>query len=142
MNAHVSIWTEQVTQSLQALYANHSASQIAAKLNEQFGLGLTKSAVIGKLTRLGITSGPAKRAEYEHAVRQANRKAAPVPRKEEAAVCQVEPLNLTIAEIGPGQCRYIAGDDFLFCAHPVQEGSSYCSTHHRLCWRAPEKRWR
>ena len=35
-------------------------------------------------------------------------------------------------------CQYIAGEpcglDTLYCAEPVEPGSSYCAQHHKLCY--------
>lgn len=47
----------------------------------------------------------------------------------------VEPLNLTLMQLGSGQCRFIAGEPGSgYCGHPV-EARSLCAFHYRLCWR-------
>lgn len=48
----------------------------------------------------------------------------------------VEPLNLTLMQLGPGQCRFIAGEPSgaCYCGHPVEK-RSLCSFHYRLVWR-------
>lgn len=147
MNAPVHIWNNpEAISVLQALVADHSAAQIAARLNEQFNTALTRSAILGKLKRLGIAGGVARRAEYDHATRQANRSAArPAVKRESKPITELPPsLNLTLAEINAGQCRYIAGEPVggCYCGHPVQAGSSLCRAHHALCWRAPIERKR
>lgn len=39
------------------------------------------------------------------------------------------------------ECQFPIGDvgtpNFRFCLDPTQEGSSYCPTHHRICWVRP-----
>lgn len=53
-------WTEAAERELRRLKGkNYSASQIA----KQLGGGLTRNAVIGKLTRLGLTGRSGKRPE-------------------------------------------------------------------------------
>jgi len=48
------------------------------------------------------------------------------------------PRNLPLMALEATDCRYIAGEDLLYCAHPQLPGSSYCPKHHRLVWRKPE----
>lgn len=49
-------------------------------------------------------------------------------------------MNLTLLDLGPGQCRYPTSPDFArdvrFCGHGAKEGSSYCPAHHALCFNA------
>lgn len=39
--------------------------------------------------------------------------------------------NISLAELGPGQCRWPHGDrpPFVFCGAPVVEGRPYCPEH-------------
>lgn len=48
----------------------------------------------------------------------------------------VEPLNLTLMQLGADQCRFIAGEPSggCYCGHPVEK-RSLCSFHYRLVWR-------
>lgn len=38
-------------------------------------------------------------------------------------------------------CRYITGDPrsgpAIYCGHPRADGSSFCSAHHKICYRPP-----
>lgn len=56
----------------------------------------------------------------------------------------VVPLNLTMAELQEGQCRYVYGDEpekMVFCGHPIHwrmvfgrlRASSYCEAHYLTC---------
>ena len=42
-------------------------------------------------------------------------------------------LNIPLVDLEPHHCRFIPGDDRLFCGQPKQEGSSYCAHHDRMC---------
>ena len=58
-------------------------------------------------------------------------------------IFEIEPRNVTLAELEAGECRYAYGDsDFTFCGHKVQPGSSYCRPHHMLCWTPARERVR
>lgn len=49
--------------------------------------------------------------------------------------------NITLADLGTGDCRYPFGDrDITFCGRPQQGGSSYCPQHHAVCWVKPTGR--
>lgn len=39
-------------------------------------------------------------------------------------------------DLEPHHCRYPHGKElpYLFCGNDVQDGSSYCSGHHAICW--------
>jgi hypothetical protein len=82
-------------------------------------MGLTRSAVIGRLRRVGLTENDKGRRD---------------PQKLATAPAVV-----------PGGCRYILGDprdaktkgEAIYCNQPrVAVTSSYCETHHTLCGRA------
>lgn len=49
----------------------------------------------------------------------------------------LEPRNLTLEQLGDNDCRFIPGDDHLFCGHPKKAGSSYCGFHHAICTELP-----
>ena len=46
-----------------------------------------------------------------------------------------KPRGLMLADLQPKDCRYPYGDrtPYTFCGNRVQEGSSYCRSHHQLC---------
>lgn len=48
---------------------------------------------------------------------------------------EVVSRDISLIDLGRGECRYPTSDDapFLFCGHPAQEGSSYCTPHFHLC---------
>ena len=54
----VSVWRDEVTDTLRKLQAEGlSAAQIALHLNQAFDISVTRNAVIGKLHRMGLSSG-------------------------------------------------------------------------------------
>lgn len=165
------VWSEEAVERLKALHAQGlSGSELASRL----GGGLTRSAIFGKLHRLGLTGGTgeaqprvSRLAVYgaTHGLADCGganlsganlsgaahgtgpmkfnfaRKTPPIKRasaegKYQSPIPQGGPrlpsLNLSIIEIGPGQCRFIEGDDGLACGHRVAQGSSWCPAHHRV----------
>lgn len=131
-----------ITERVTELWADHSATQISEKIWEEYRVNITRSAVIGKLKRLGLTS-EAKTELHPHArnlgqagTRLTSRKRR-APRQYISPQVPQEPLNLTLIEVPPNGCRYIAGDDLLYCGHPQHEGSSYCPAHHAIVWVRP-----
>ena len=122
-------------------------------------MGCSRNAVIGKTHRLELAP-----ARYKQPNRGAERKPKAAPRVVERKpihrirhmggglrvistmtgdlfeprCVELAPRNLTLMELEANDCRYIAGNDLLYCAHPQLPGSSYCPNHHRLVWRKPE----
>jgi len=116
------------------LWADHSATQIAAILTQEFQAEFSRNSIVGKLRRLRLTTDiPAK---PRLTIVRTRPEAAPLQ------CIEVEALNLSLADLPDNGCRYIAGDDHLFCGHPQQERSSYCPDHHKLVWlpATPPKR--
>lgn len=137
-------WNEERTATLRKLWLEGlSASQVARQLG-----GVSRSAVIGKVHRLGITAReipPRQRA----AVRTASR-AQPRNRSTREAIIAPRPaLRLAaIAEMTATQsilgleihsCRWPIGDvdshDFGFCGREKTARASYCEDHARGAFR-------
>ena len=124
-------------------------------------LGMTRSAIAGKLKRLraeGRVSGRKHNAsrDVENAIR---RKADLPPRDaiklkrfagpEEWTQSTLEVQGVTIApphlegskdlvDLKPFECRYPFGNGpYRFCAKPTLIGSAWCAYHHLLCCRKP-----
>jgi GcrA cell cycle regulator len=159
------IWTDERVERLNKLWTDGlSASQIAAELG-----GITRSAVIGKVHRLGL-SGRAKSPCSTATV--------PRPRKARAHPMRVAPPamhgNTALAQafveyeveaepelvdniIPIGQrcnlleltretCRWPVGDpgsaDFFFCGGQTMTTLPYCSYHSRIAYRPADDRRR
>jgi hypothetical protein len=129
-------------------------------LSAEFNIRLTRNSVVGRLFRMNLTAGDkteiSKRAPR---AKRTNIPARPRPSRPKLHIVRangnserlkivhsierdlaplklaaVEPLNLTLAELPELGCRYIAGNDYLYCGHLKMAGSSYCVAHHRLVW--------
>lgn len=144
-------WSEDRLAKLVELWsARLSAAQIALQLGEN----LTRSAVVGKLHRMGLTRDSAeRRAARADGARQSRRKqravevaqgrrpgpappafaTAPFP---EAPACEVVPRLLPILALGGHACRwpYAGEEGTRFCGHAVQADSPYCAAHHRRAY--------
>lgn len=113
-------------------------------------MGLTRNAVIGKASRLGLTSRVSAEQQRRKNERAAARRAASrmyqPPRKESVQAPSDESEIVLPVQIGPGipfadlrpfststsnECRFIAaeppGPDYISCGAPTPPGESYCN---------------
>jgi hypothetical protein len=115
--------------------------------------GKSRSAILGLLSRHGVLGERskhkrtesqrrkskhdsvkryrAKRKSFNYARRVPSQRATGLVASGDPSLILPAPLNHTIEQVTG--CRYIAGDDRLFCGHPRQDESSYCPDHHRVC---------
>ena len=133
-------WSEERTATLKKLWLEGlSASQVARQLG-----GVSRSAVIGKVHRLGITVREVPVRQRTTTVRAPSRIPARRPTREAVAAPRVAPrLESTeadllptsgILELGAHSCRWPIGnpegDDFGFCGRPkLTARGSYCEQH-------------
>lgn len=149
-------WTHARTEKLRELWAaDQSAAQIAAELR-----GVSRSAVIGKVHRLGlpsreprknpIISRKARRGDKNNGgglawkLKQFGRKALKRPADPKPAKLlpiteyQGAPsLSLSLIDLELFQCRWITSgerDQSLFCGHPSRLPRGYCEAHHALAY--------
>jgi len=151
-----------LVERLKILWKDHSATETAQALNREFSAHLTRSQVMGKVSRLGLTSEH-KTEVSARAVRK-KRSSVPVHHRPKLHIVanggggmrvmtsvetempslrsiDLAPLNLTIATLEPGSCRYVVCDrEWLFCGHPKRPASPYCASHHAICYRPLEVR--
>lgn len=120
--------------------------------------GVTRSAVLGKVHRLGLTPRATvsrtrasmrqtggRNPHWRRQTKAAIAKAAPKPRRK--PTFSAEPLpnpqaplgpTKTLIELGHNDCRFPFGDGpFSFCGCPQEPGLPYCEAHARLCYEAP-----
>lgn len=158
-------WTEEVCLFMKANWTKVSRTEMATMINGRFGVYVTRNAVIGKLTRLGLidkvvdlaakrTNGSAlkqikARVEKPKAERTAPfRPAKPVEAEPfQAREAHVEPRRIPFMELTEETCKYeCTGSneprDYLFCGNPTLSGLPYCAGHARLCFMAPGRRAR
>ena len=146
MFANIPTWTtERVELLKQHFEAGLSCREIAAHI------GVSRNAVIGKLTRLGLTRGP---ANVEQRLRRPPRQRRPksVPRAQyqmlqvvyangqpvgDGPVASEQPCSLL--ELSEERCRWPittpGAEDFCFCGNMPLEGLPYCAGHTRLAYK-------
>ena len=115
-------------------------------------LGMTRSAIAGKLKRLranGLVKG--RQHNSVRNTQNAIRRKADLPPKFRqefqtitiASPVPTDPSPVTegskdLVDLKPFECRYPFGNGpYRFCAKPTLIGSSWCAYHHLLCCRKP-----
>ena len=142
-------WTEERIELLkQHFEAGLSCREIAADI------GVSRNAVIGKLSRLNLTRGrtvddrrvqdsglaPARlrkavpRLQYEMLATIYGETDAPLP-----AGAIDEANHCSLLELSENRCRWPistpGADDFCFCGNAAPDGQPYCAGHSRLAYR-------
>ena len=146
------IWTDELEARLKRLWREGlSGGQIAKTFSAELGRCVTRSAVIGKLNRLGVCRDvrPRKdgvhagallsaRLKSEHMRRRAPKREAPSavrparPRVGDAFVLADGQAGVAFMALEPHHCRWPCdGPDggTLFCGAPKRAGGSYCASH-------------
>ena len=143
----VTIWTEDRILRLTALWLE---GRTAAAIACEFGRGVSRCAVLGKVYRLGLVRGPeARRArpaaprrarqrpEAVAALRPAARSSGPVKARSAVApsaamIAAPSDPTVTILSVRAGQCRWPYGcsgeEVFGLCGRPVARGA-FCAAH-------------
>jgi GcrA cell cycle regulator len=141
-------WTNERIELLkQHFEAGLSCREIAADI------GVSRNAVIGKLSRLNLTRG---RSVDERRLQDKNfapARAKAVPRLQFEMLATIygetnEPTinrpiddanRCSLMELGENRCRWPistpGADDFCFCGNAASDGQSYCAGHSRLAYR-------
>jgi GcrA cell cycle regulator len=149
-------WTAQRIEQLRScVAAGMTCSEIGAEI------GVTRNAVIGKIHRLGLSSGrpagaPARastscpprarhpRVPTQHRLLRLAYAQASLGEQAtlDTSVASAHPCSLV--EIAERQCRWPIGDpaaaDFVFCGNDAIMGFTYCLGHARMAYRAPASR--
>jgi GcrA cell cycle regulator len=161
------VWTREIDARLEALWLGGvSASQISGELWREFRIAVSRSAVIGRLSRKRITRPaltPSARAQSAKAARPQLRRRkivrltnhgnrfdrvevnAPNDWKDDAADLSIPfEQRRGILDLTAGDCRWPVGDPakpgFFFCGGAALEGSPYCPCHARRAFTTPTKR--
>ena len=150
MFANLPTWTTERIDLLKIHFAaGFSCRQIAAEI------GVSRNAVIGKLTRLNLTRDKKIKAPPRKAAAAAakGRGGGAVPRfrAQLIKVLSLEPEpsasdapihnghTCSLFELSKERCRWPistpGADDFCFCGNPPVEGLPYCPGHTRLAYR-------
>lgn len=149
------VWTKERVDLLIKL---HAQGVSAAEISRRFMSAVSRSAVIGKIHRLGLAKsgrmftdgltrstiiGKRTSLKKERARKAAERPPRPAlhlvatPLPEQTVPASV----IKFEDLEAGQCRYPFGtpgsDSFGFCGAAAVMGGSYCLEHHRICFAPP-----
>jgi GcrA cell cycle regulator len=141
MPANEPTWTAERVELLKSRFeAGLSCRQIADDI------GVSRNAVIGKLSRLNLTrekSGDARRPARKDAAK--GRRRGSVPRLQYQMLMKLydEPIHsehcCSLLELSEERCRWPistpGAEDFCFCGNTPVEGLPYCAGHTRLAYR-------
>jgi GcrA cell cycle regulator len=147
-------WTaERIEQLRHCVVTGLTCSEIAAEI------GVSRNAVIGKIHRLGLSTGRPAGAPAQSCPPRASRPRAPSQRRLlqlayvqtpngaapialNAPVESVHPCALT--ELAERTCRWPLGDpmsaDFAYCGNEAITGFTYCVGHARMAYRSSDRR--
>lgn len=144
-------WTPGRIAELKRLFdANYTCSQMAREI------GVTRNAVIGKLSRLGLSrpkgdNGMPRRISPRLAPRLPPRqtqvrmlRAVLAEMQAPATEVEIDERRCSLFELGAGTCRWPIGRpgaaDFGFCGDAPAGGLPYCARHCRLAYRSAAQR--
>lgn len=153
-------WTEGQLELLRVLWdgKGFSASEIARQIFADFGVHRSRSAICGKVRRIGLTRRCNSRVDAAHyAVRSTKIKKgrrtsrttpvnkATVKHKSPSRYTfeePIAPLNTPLASLEWGMCRAVSDASTwgqpLYCGHACGETESYCAAHKARFFQ-PEK---
>jgi GcrA cell cycle regulator len=140
------VWTPQLDARLRELHGQGLIFlQIAAAMNDDFGLALTRNACIGRSRRIGIgmrtTPPPPRNRKAPKLVRKPRppRPIAPPIVPEPAPV----PGALTMLQLSRTTCHWPSGNrpPYTYCGEPVHGDRPFCLDHCKLAYQKPEKTW-
>lgn len=146
---HGGAWDEdRVARLRELLMLGKTASQIAYAL----GGKITRSAVIGKVHRLGLAlnveTKTARDRKLDRARSSGKRRAAKQPPAVRLIVpepmpvdCAIDVARKPLSDLDPGDCKFPVGHPgepgFGFCASGRVEGLPYCAEHAARCFVVP-----
>jgi GcrA cell cycle regulator len=149
MLANEPTWTAERVELLKSRFeAGRSCREIACDI------GVSRNAVIGKLSRLNLThqkNGDARRPARKDAAEGHRPRTEPRRQYQARLASRAEPqpavddepihngLCCSLLELSDERCRWPistpGAEDFCFCGNPPVEGRPYCAGHTRLAYR-------
>ena len=133
-----SAWNEDRISRLKRLWHE---GRTAEQVSRDLGHGITRSAVLGKVYRLGLSAGraavPAKALPRPSSALSRRDAVSVMPAKVDLKGAW-EPGSATVQSVGRHQCRWPLGDpadaEFSLCGRPVSRGA-YCGPHGEMAYR-------
>lgn len=133
-----------------------SAAEVARRLSKQFNISITRSAIIGRVNRAGLSgrdrpSHPDRPIALKGHARPYIR---PEPKPKARIMVKtavVKPLPVTadnvvmlnrkpLVDIGRDECRWVCDDgEALMCANPCEAEKSFCRDHSAIVFWRPDK---
>ena len=144
------VWTAELDARLRELHGQRLIfRQIAAILNADFGLSLTRNACIGRGRRLGLgvrAASPPPRQRPRKPRAQKPKKVTvqtPVIAIDLHRAPPIVPGALTMLQLDHTTCHWPSGTraPYTFCGKPVLGDRPYCHEHCRVSYQKPEKTW-
>ncbi|MFA4952342.1 GcrA family cell cycle regulator [Brevundimonas sp.] len=138
-----SAWTEDRIDRLRTLWLEGRTADV---ISQDLGCGISRSAVLGKVYRLGLSAGRTSRTPKVSApkARTPVRVAQPAPNRAATPLASPEPPpepqcgTRTILSVGRTDCRWPLGDPlqpgFSLCGGPVARGA-FCVEHAEIAYR-------
>jgi GcrA cell cycle regulator len=143
------VWTPEIDARLRELHSQALVfRQIAAILNADFGLSLTRNACIGRGRRIGLgvrtVSPPRQRPRKPRAQKPKKvtvQTRAISPRLHRAP--PIVPGALTMLQLNNTTCHWPSGTSapYTYCGKPVHGGKPFCLEHCKMGYQKPEKTW-
>lgn len=150
------VWSNDRITQLRHLWASGDSASIIGN-----AMGITRSAVIGKVHRLGLSGrvlvnrlrepkGPqvAKQHRVVKRITRLNGNSNYLKAFTSTATdigpmrtAEVEPRHLTLSDLNESTCKWPLGDGpFTFCGHAPLKGLPYCAPHQRIGTQDPKRR--
>jgi GcrA cell cycle regulator len=137
------LWMEnpELDEILKSRWKTFSSTEIASALNAQFGINLTRNAVIGRINRLGLAEKRSWMPKiYKKRLSNSPRRSAPARPKYDVELPDLlsdlqTPIEQrkSLLDLTAGTCRWPVGDpqspEFFFCGGKTHEGKPYCTGH-------------
>ena len=128
-------WTDDMVEALRVMWDDGlSGSQVRSELNTRFRVSLSRSAVVAKVTRLGLTH----KRERPRATTLPPLPGSPPMRRQSGEVAPAYD-RFTVLDLGRETCRAPGAGDGLFCGRRVAAGLSYCPDHARRMYNVRPK---
>lgn len=146
------VWTPQLDTRLRELHGQGLVfKQIAAILNADFGLSLTRNACIGRGRRINLVmraSPPPRikprkpRQPRAQKPKEVTVQTRPVSKRLHLAP-PIVPGALTMLQLNPATCHWPSGirAPYTYCGKPTYANKPFCLDHCKLAYQKPEKTW-